>query len=72
MKVTLKGSLLKSVTQVKFGGFSGTDVKVLSSTEVTCLTPSASEGRVDVTAVDDEGNPSNAVSFTFKAGTKTS
>jgi IPT/TIG domain len=62
--VTLTGSLLQHIVGVTFGETPATNVTA-ASTEVTCTTPAHAPGSVDVIAVDDEGNKSNAVKYMY-------
>jgi hypothetical protein len=62
-KVTIHGSNFFGVSAVYFGGRKATSVKVVSSTEITCVAPKGSgKQKVKVIAA---GGTSNQVTFTY-------
>jgi len=69
-KVTIKGSGFIGATSVQFGSVPATGVKVVSSTEITAVSP-AGTGTVHVTVTTPVGTSktSSADQFTFSTGT---
>lgn len=63
--VTVKGTNLDGVTSVTFGGTAGTNLKVVSPTEVKVTTPAKTAGAVVVAVVDDSGPASKANGYTY-------
>ncbi|MBV1940759.1 IPT/TIG domain-containing protein [Streptomyces sp. BV286] len=63
--VTITGTNLDGVTEVKFGATAGTALKVLSSGKLRVTTPAATAGAVNVVAADDAGPVTKTGGFTF-------
>jgi Concanavalin A-like lectin/glucanases superfamily/Chitobiase/beta-hexosaminidase C-terminal domain/IPT/TIG domain/Fibronectin type III domain len=63
--VTLTGTSFASGATVTFGGVAATSVVVVSSTEITCLTPAGSAGAVTVAVTSGGQNGSLANGFTY-------
>jgi hypothetical protein len=67
-QVSISGSYLTGTTSVLFGNVPGTDVKVVSDSEVAVSTPAKSVGQTDVTVVNPGGNATLANGFTYTTG----
>ncbi len=69
-KVTIKGSGFLGTLEVSFGGTAATSVKIVSSTEITAVSPSGS-GTVHVTVKTPSGTSAkhSADQFTYATGT---
>lgn len=65
--VTIKGRHLDGVTSITFDGAAGTDLSVVSATEVRVTTPSGTAGAADVAITDDGGPVTIAGGFTYTA-----
>jgi hypothetical protein len=66
--VTITGTNFSSGATVSFGGSSATDVVVVSSTEITCLTPAGVVGAVTVSVITPCGGVGSlADAFTYTA-----
>lgn len=63
--VTIKGTRLDGVSAVHFGATPGTDLKVVSATELRVKTPAGEAGVVDVVVEADTGNVTKADGFTY-------
>ena len=63
--VVITGTNLAGVAGVTFGGVAATNVKVVSSTRVTCTTPAHATGAVAVVTKDDSGDVTTASGFTY-------
>lgn len=68
--VTIDGDHLTEVTAVTFGGQLATAVTVVDDSQLTCVTPAASEGAVDV-AVGSSGGVATVVDAYRVGGTPT-
>ncbi len=64
-KVTITGTGLTGATAVSFGSSAGTQVTVLSNTEVTAVSPGGSAGAVGVTVTTPGGTSATADQFTY-------
>ena len=64
--VTITGSGFTGATSVTFGGIAGSDLDVISDTELEITSPAHAAGPVDV-VVEGVNAPSNAGAFTFVA-----
>ena len=69
-KVTIRGSGFLGTLEVSFGGTAATSVKIVSSTEITAVSPSGS-GTVHVTVKTPSGTSAkhSADQFTYATGT---
>ncbi|MCD9904626.1 IPT/TIG domain-containing protein [Streptomyces sp. MT29] len=65
--VTITGTNLDGVAAVNFGATAGTELKVLSATELRVKAPAGSAGAVNVVLVDDAGNVTKTSGFTYTA-----
>ncbi|PNG22434.1 IPT/TIG domain-containing protein [Streptomyces cahuitamycinicus] len=65
--VTITGTDLDGVSAVNFGATAGTELKVVSATELRVKTPAVAAGAVNVVLVDDAGNVTRANGFTYNA-----
>lgn len=63
--VTIKGSRFAGVTSVKFGSTSGTELKVVSDSELRVKTPAGTAGAVSVVVAADSGNATKSNGFTY-------
>ncbi|WP_345670910.1 IPT/TIG domain-containing protein [Streptomyces similanensis] len=63
--VTIKGTRLDGVSAVNFGAKPGTELTVVSATELRVKTPSGTAGAVDVVAAADSGNVTKTGGFTY-------
>jgi hypothetical protein len=63
--VTITGESLDGVTAVNFGGTAGTNLEVVSDTEVNVTTPAGVAGAVDVEVVDDSGSATETGGYTY-------
>lgn len=63
--VTIKGTGLDGVTAVSFDGAAGTNLNVVSSTEVRVTTPAGVAGPADVQVTDDGGPVTLPGGFTY-------
>lgn len=50
---------------MNFGSTAGTELKVVSTTELRVKTPAVAAGAVNVVVVDDAGNVTKNAGFTF-------
>ncbi|MGA5411570.1 IPT/TIG domain-containing protein [Streptomyces lavendulocolor] len=62
--VTITGTNLDGVSDVKFGSASGTNLKVLSAGRIQVTTP-AGTGAVNVVVADEAGNVTKNAGFTY-------
>jgi hypothetical protein len=71
--VTVKGEHLEGATEAKFGTAVGTELKVVSGSEITVKDPAHAAGTVDVTVKASAGTSttSNSDHFTYQAPTTT-
>jgi hypothetical protein len=67
-EVTITGTNLSGVSAVLFGANAGTDLKIVSQTEITVKTPAGSAGAVNVTVKDDSGDVVKTNGFTYVGG----
>jgi len=65
-RVTITGTGLANIRRIRFGNEEARDVKPMSPTKVTCLTPSYSPGQVKVFVIDEGHAESNKLTFTYK------
>jgi|GEM_PF-5415451 len=65
-KVTLTGTGLASVKRVVFGSEEASDVRAVSATKVTCLTPANAHGPSKVYTIDQLNTQSNKITFTYR------
>ncbi|MGV9509294.1 IPT/TIG domain-containing protein [Streptomyces tendae] len=65
--VAITGTHLDGISAVNFGATAGTDLKLISATELRVKTPAGAAGAVDVVLVDDTGNVTEADGFTYTA-----
>ncbi|MGW2496261.1 IPT/TIG domain-containing protein [Streptomyces pseudogriseolus] len=65
--VTITGTALDGVSAVNFGSTPGTDLHVVSATELRVKTPAGEAGAVSVVLVDDAGNVTKTNGFTYAA-----
>ncbi|MBG7704925.1 IPT/TIG domain-containing protein [Streptomyces sp. MC1] len=63
--VTITGAELDGVTDVKFGGTSGTNLKVLTSGRLQVTVPAHATGAVNVVVSDDSGAVTKTNGFTY-------
>ena len=63
--VTITGTNLTGVSGVTFGGTAGTNLQVVSSTQIKVTTPAKAAGAVSVVVADDAGNVTMANGYTF-------
>ncbi|MEU5748234.1 IPT/TIG domain-containing protein [Streptomyces sp. NPDC047726] len=63
--VTVKGTRLDGVTAINFGATPGTELKVISATEVRVKTPAGAAGASNVVAAADTGNVTKTGGFTY-------
>jgi hypothetical protein len=63
--VTITGTHFIGVTSVTFGGSAARTVKVVSTTEITAITPTHAAGKVAVTVTSSGGTYTDATAFTF-------
>ncbi|RSS97249.1 hypothetical protein EF903_01635 [Streptomyces sp. WAC05292] len=63
--VTITGSNLDGVADVKFGATAGTGLKVLSSGRLQVTTPAATAGAVNVVVGDEAGAVTKTAGFTY-------
>lgn len=63
--VTIKGTNLDGVSAVNFGASAGTELRVISTTELRVKTPAVAAGAVNVVVADDAGNVTKNAGFTF-------
>ncbi len=63
--VTITGTDFLSGATVSFGGNAATSVVVVSSTEITCVTPAGSAGYVTVSVTDSDGTGSLPDGFLY-------
>ncbi|MFF7838776.1 IPT/TIG domain-containing protein [Streptomyces ossamyceticus] len=65
--ITITGTGLDGVSAVNFGATAGTELKVVSATELRVKTPAVAAGAVNVVLVDDAGNVTKTNGFTYTA-----
>jgi hypothetical protein len=65
--ITVTGTHLDGVSAVNFGAAAGTELKVVSATELRVKTPAGTAGAVNVVLVDDAGNVTKTGGFTYTA-----
>lgn len=63
--VTITGTGLDGITDVKFGGAAGTDIKTLSSEKIRVAAPASAAGAVDIVVNDDSGPITKVGAFTY-------
>lgn len=63
--VTIRGTRLDGVTAVNFGATPGTELKVVSATELRVRTPAGAAGAVNVVVAADSGNVTMTGGFTY-------
>ncbi|MEU0857406.1 IPT/TIG domain-containing protein [Streptomyces griseofuscus] len=63
--VTITGTNLDGVSDVKFGGTAGTNVMVLSAGRLQATTPAGAAGTVDVVVGDEAGAVTKSGAFTY-------
>ncbi|MFB8120650.1 IPT/TIG domain-containing protein [Streptomyces sp. NPDC055962] len=63
--VTIKGTRLDGVSGVNFGATPGTELKVISATELRVKTPAGTAGAVNVVVAADTGNVTKTGGFTY-------
>ncbi|MFJ4342706.1 IPT/TIG domain-containing protein [Streptomyces sp. NPDC088915] len=63
--ITLTGTGLDGVADVKFGSAAGTNLKTLSSEKIQVTTPPGTAGAVNVVVNDDSGPVTKATAFTY-------
>ncbi|MER5482652.1 IPT/TIG domain-containing protein [Streptomyces sp. NPDC002812] len=63
--VTITGTNLDGVADVKFGATAGTALKVLSSGRIQVTTPAGAAGAVSVVVGDEAGPVTKAAGFTY-------
>uniref|UniRef100_UPI003F490D10 IPT/TIG domain-containing protein n=1 Tax=Streptomyces sp. CA-136453 TaxID=3240050 RepID=UPI003F490D10 len=63
--VTLTGTNLDGVADVKFGTATGTSLKVISANRIQVTTPAGTAGAVNVVANDDAGPVTKTNGFTY-------
>ena len=63
--VTLTGTNLDGVADVKFGTATGTGLKVISANRIQVTTPAGTAGAVNVVANDDAGPVTKTNGFTY-------
>ncbi|MFE1289633.1 IPT/TIG domain-containing protein [Streptomyces sp. NPDC058751] len=63
--VTITGTNLDGVADVKFGAAAGTNLKILSSGKLQVTTPAGSAGAVNVVVGDDAGAVTKNGGFTY-------
>ncbi|MYX26756.1 hypothetical protein GTY75_08745 [Streptomyces sp. SID8381] len=63
--VTITGTNLDCVDQVKFGSAAGTNLKILSSGKLQVTTPAGTAGAVNVAVGDDAGTITKNGGFTY-------
>ncbi|WP_167162983.1 IPT/TIG domain-containing protein [Streptomyces sp. MBT27] len=63
--VTLTGTNLDGVADVKFGSATGTSLKVISANRIQVTTPAGTAGAVNVVANDDAGPVTKTNGFTY-------
>lgn len=63
--VTITGSNLDGVADVKFGSTAGTNLKILSSGKLQVTTPAGTAGAVNVVMGDDAGTVTKSGGFTY-------
>lgn len=63
--VTIKGTRLAGVTAVSFGATPGTELKVVTDTELRVKTPAGTAGAVNVVVAADSGNVTKSGAFTY-------
>ena len=64
--VTITGTDLSGASAVDFGGAAGSDITVVSDTELTATTPAGAAGEVNVTVTTPAGT-SNPITYTYEA-----
>jgi len=65
--VVITGTALDGVSAVNFGATTGTELTVVSATELRVKTPAGTAGAVNVVLVDDAGNVTKTSGFTYTA-----
>ncbi|MER6109376.1 IPT/TIG domain-containing protein [Streptomyces hirsutus] len=65
--VTITGTHLDGVSAVNFGATAGTELKVVSATELRVKAPAGAAGAVNVVLADDAGNVTRTGGFTYTA-----
>ncbi|MFE2181350.1 IPT/TIG domain-containing protein [Streptomyces sp. NPDC059455] len=63
--VTIKGTRLDGVSAVSFGATGGTELKVISATELRVKAPAGAAGAVNVVVAADSGNVAKTGGFTY-------
>ncbi|MFJ7054692.1 IPT/TIG domain-containing protein [Streptomyces albidoflavus] len=63
--VTIRGTRLAGVTGVNFGATPGTDLVVVSATELRVKAPAGTAGAVNVVVAADSGNVTKTGGFTY-------
>lgn len=63
--VTITGTNLDGVADVKFGSTAGTNLKILSSGKLQVTTPAGTAGAEDVVLGDDAGSVTKTGGFTY-------
>ncbi|MGX1907620.1 IPT/TIG domain-containing protein [Streptomyces phaeochromogenes] len=63
--VTIKGTGLDGVTAVNFGAAAGTELKVVSATELRVKTPAVAASTVNVIIAADTGNVTKTAGFVY-------
>ncbi|PYE90042.1 FG-GAP-like repeat-containing protein [Phyllobacterium leguminum] len=64
-QVTVHGTNLLGTSNVTFGGVAGTDLQIISDTELTVTTPSHQVGTVDVVVENGGGNAIARAAYTY-------
>jgi hypothetical protein len=63
--VTITGTGLDGVSAVNFGATAGTQLNIVSATQLTVRAPAGAAGAVNVVLVDDAGNVTKTGGFTY-------
>ncbi|QOV40158.1 IPT/TIG domain-containing protein [Streptomyces ferrugineus] len=63
--ITITGTRLDGVSAVNFGATPGTELKVISATELQVKTPAGAAGAVNVVVAADTGNVTKTGGFTY-------
>ncbi len=66
--VTLSGSGFTGATQVSFGSTAGTNVNVLSDSQLTVVSPAGASGQVSLTVTTPSGTSSGGPGYTYTDG----
>jgi formylglycine-generating enzyme required for sulfatase activity len=65
--ITISGACLEGVTSVKFGGVDAASFSVLSTTEISAVTPAGALGPVDVEVVAAKGTAALSGGFVYRS-----